>query len=125
MHAKPETANPLAPRGRPPVLVIGSPVLPTGILTLALHVVPIVLPYAALTGLVLAQLRPPAVVLALFCPMHDAARMAGRLERLGYRGRVILLAPPVPDRAMVERELRAQFPYLRLQVTVLPDLPTS
>ncbi|MFN3970608.1 MAG: hypothetical protein ACK4L4_04430 [Gemmobacter sp.] len=108
--------------GRPPLLVIASPVLPTHLLALVRHAVPVVLPYGAVTGLVLARLNPPAVAMALMCPRHDAARMARLLERLDYPGRMVLLAPPLPDRAMVLAELRAQVPGLRLSLMMLPDL---
>jgi hypothetical protein len=112
-----------ATRQRPPVIMIESPALPSRLTLLARHLVPLMLPAEAVTGTVLERLRPPAVAMALFCPVNDASRMLSRLERVGYRGRIALLSPPLPKPRMVERELRKQFPALRIWVVELPDLP--
>lgn len=108
---------------RPPVILLSSPALPGRLAALLRFHVPLVLMPEAVTPTVLARLGPPAVVLALFCPVTDPVRILLRLERAGYRGRVALLSPPLPDARMPERELRASFPRLRLWVVVLPDLP--
>lgn len=110
-------------RQRPPVIMIESPALPSRLTVLARHLVPLLLPAEAVTGTVLERLRPPAVAMALFCPANDAARLLSRLERVSYRGRVALLSPPLPRPRMVERELRGQFPKLRIWVVELQDLP--
>jgi hypothetical protein len=67
-----------------------------------------------LTARSLADLAPGLVVLPLFAASHDAAAAVERLEELGYRGRITVLAPPLPRPALVERELRALGPGARL-----------
>lgn len=106
----------------PPVIVIASPVLSAGLLTLARRMVPVLLTEAALTATLLDRLRPPAVVLALFCPVNDTMRMLDRLQGTGYRGRVLVLSPPLPDVAMVRRELERAAPGLRLRLVEVDDL---
>lgn len=80
------------------------------------------LAYAELTPGMLERLRPRAVAFALLARGQDAFQVLGRLERLGYRGRVLALAPPLPARRMVERELRAQARGLRVRVVCLAAL---
>ena len=63
------------------------------------------------------------VVFALFSVQPDAWQIAGHLIRIGFAGRVIALAPPLPNPRMVERELRAEYPSLRL--CVLMALPAG
>jgi hypothetical protein len=57
-----------------------------------------------------------AVIFALFASQPDAWQIGGHLTRTGFRGRVIALSPPLPDLHMVARELRSDFPALRLVV---------
>jgi hypothetical protein len=78
--------------------------------------------FSALTPGLLDRVQPAAVAFALFSPVQDAFQVLGRLERLGFRGRVLALAPPLPARRMVERELQAQAPMLRVRVLCLPVL---
>lgn len=118
-----EAAAPIRIAGRlPPVIVLRSRAIPSRVLALPRHVVVLSLTYGALTQRLFDRLSPPAVAVALFDPDTDVARSLTRLARLGYRGRVFVLAPPLPDAAMVEGELRAQFRSLRLRVVQLPDL---
>ena len=42
--------------------------------------------------------------------------MVEALMHLGYAGAISVIAPRLPDRAMVERELRALGPGLRLRL---------
>ncbi|MGQ0567611.1 MAG: hypothetical protein ACT4OK_21460 [Gemmobacter sp.] len=64
----------------------------------------------------IAERGAHAVVFALFARQPDAWQVCGHLRRMGYAGRVIALSPPLPNRRMVERELRADYPGLRLRV---------
>ena len=57
-----------------------------------------------------------AIVFALFATQPDAWQIGGHLTRTGFRGRVIALSPALPNRRMVEAELRADYPALRLSV---------
>ncbi len=76
----------------------------------------------AFTPAFLDQAAPAAIGLAVFAGKPDAFLVVQHLARLGYRGRVIALAPPLPRRSLVERELRAQAPGLRLRLVCLPAL---
>lgn len=99
-----------------PLVFVDSPALPPGVLTCPRHGVPIVLPFAAITAGVFDRIDPLAVGLALFCPRVDATVVLERLLRIGYRGRILVLAPPLPDPRLVQRDLAALFPALRLRV---------
>jgi hypothetical protein len=60
------------------------------------------------------------IVFALFATQPDAWQIGGHLTRIEFTGRLIALSPILPNRPMVERELRADYPALRLRV--LPAL---
>lgn len=55
----------------------------------------------------LATVLPDVVVAPLFAPNSDAVIVIGRLQSLGFGGRILILAPKLPNRRMVERELRS------------------
>lgn len=77
------------------------------------------------TAAVLAQVaarRPSAVAIALFGMTHDVLDLAEGLARAGYRGRVLALSPPLPNRRLVQRELASQVPGLRLRLITLAAL---
>ena len=61
-----------------------------------------------------------AIVFALFATQPDAWQIGGHLARTGFQGREIALSPALPNRRMVEAELRTDYPALRL--TVMPLL---
>lgn len=83
---------------------------------------PKVIAFAALTSAMIENRAPAAIALAVFGADPDAFRVLSRLARLGYAGRVLALAPPLPRRNLVERELRAQAPRLRLRVVCVAAL---
>jgi hypothetical protein len=70
----------------------------------------------------LAVLRPRAVAVALFSMSHDVLELAEGLARAGYRGRVLALSPPLPNRKLVQRELASQVPGLRLRLVTVAAL---
>ncbi|MFT4150173.1 MAG: hypothetical protein QM656_08250 [Paracoccaceae bacterium] len=74
------------------------------------------LPMARLNARTLLALHPDEIACALFAPGHDATQVVARLETMGYRGLITVVAPPLPDPRMVERELRALGPGLRLRL---------
>jgi hypothetical protein len=80
-------------------------------------------PFAALTPGLVERARPRAVVFGLFTAGLDAFQIVRRLERIGWRGRVLVLTAPLPNPRMVEQELRGQAPALRLRLIALPGLP--
>jgi galactokinase len=69
----------------------------------------------------LAENRVQGIVFALFATGPDAWQIGSQLTRAGFGGKVLALSPALPNRRMVERELRADYPALRLRV--LPILP--
>lgn len=118
-----ESVAPIRIAGRlPPVIVLRSAAIPVRLLALPRRAVVLPLAYGALTQGLVDRLRPPALALALFDPDHDVALVLKRLARLGFRGRVLVLAPPLPDARMVQDELRATFPSLRLRVVEMADM---
>ncbi|HMO07886.1 MAG TPA: hypothetical protein PKD10_09580, partial [Paracoccaceae bacterium] len=114
--ARPAAALRAAQRPARPVVFVESPAMPTGVLACPRHGVPILLPFAAITAGVFERILPMAVGLALFCPRHDATVVLDRLLRIGFRGRILVLAPPLPDARLVQRELDSLYPTLRLRV---------
>jgi hypothetical protein len=76
---------------------------------------------AAVLAIVATQ-RPRAVAIALFGMSHDVLDLAEGLARVGYKGRVLALSPPLPNRRLVQRELATQVPGLRLRLITLAAL---
>ncbi len=64
------------------------------------------LPLARIDAAVLARLAPVQVICALFDASADAMAVAERLTECGWSGRLTVLAPGLPDRRMVQRELQ-------------------
>ncbi|MFT3687594.1 hypothetical protein [Paenirhodobacter sp.] len=60
----------------------------------------------ALGETLLARLRPDIVLSPLLCDEHDIIDVARRLDRLGYRGALRALSPPLPHADMVLCEVR-------------------
>tara|TARA_R110002096_G_scaffold350602_2_gene543812 strand:+ start:4971 stop:5225 length:255 start_codon:yes stop_codon:yes gene_type:complete len=78
----------------------------------------------------LGALAPRCVIVPLFAGPFDVLTLLEQLVTARYTGRVLVLAPPLPDRAMVLAELQAHAPGLRLRLfvqhhpqssTTLPD----
>jgi hypothetical protein len=63
--------------------------------------------FADLDLALLTEAAPHTVVMPLFAGPHDALTMIERLEKLGYNGRILVIAPRLPQPRLVERELRA------------------
>lgn len=69
---------------------------------------------AELSAALIAELQPERIVLPLFAGPCDAMTVIEELEALGYRGKIVVIAPRLPKPALVERELRAAGPGERL-----------
>lgn len=67
-----------------------------------------------LNGEFLDRAAPDYVILPLFAGGYDAMTAVALLEDLGYRGRIVVLAPFLPKPDLVERELRQIGPGTRL-----------
>ena len=61
-------------------------------------------------------LKPDAIVSWLFCTRYDIFDIATRLALSGYRGRLIAVSPPLPDKTIVLRELGEAFPMLHFDI---------
>lgn len=72
--------------------------------------------FARLDSGVLDSVRPARVICALFGKDSDAMMVAERLADLGWRGRLTVLAPGLPNRRMVQQELQAIAPWIRVEV---------
>lgn len=72
--------------------------------------------FAALTPAALRDIAPATVVLPLFAAEDDALTMVETLEAMGFCGRILVIAPHLPRPDLVERELRAAGPGLRLML---------
>ena len=70
--------------------------------------------FADLTAEVLQNLGPTHIYLPLFASGYDAIAAVEVLEKLGYFGKITVIAPNLPRPRLVERELRTLGPGLRL-----------
>ena len=70
--------------------------------------------FKELTYATLKHLSPTTVVIPLFSQAADAFEMVTTLESFGYMHRIMVIAPALPNPAMVEDELRALGPHQRL-----------
>jgi len=77
--------------------------------------------FAQLDAGLLARVLPDRVLLPLLSVGHDAMAVVERLEQLGYRGQITVIAPSLPRARMVEQELQALGPGMRL--TLLTPAP--
>ena len=73
--------------------------------------------FAALTPAALESLAPNTVVIPLFGKAYDALHMVEALEKLGYTGCILAIAPALPNPAMAQSELRAAGPHHRLTLS--------
>jgi hypothetical protein len=70
---------------------------------------------SGLTTDILQSVQPTLIICPLFTADFDATTAIERLVELGYRGRVTILAPQLPNPRLVERELQG----LGLAVTLI------
>ncbi len=75
--------------------------------------------HPALTPRLLASLWPDTIAMPLLNGTTDALSHLRRLQDFGFRGRCIVLAPPLPDLKLVQNELRSQAYSLRISVLSL------
>lgn len=101
------------------VLVIEAPEALDLIARLAVAPRVMVVRFAHLTPALISQVQPDCVALPLLRPGFDALQVVERLARCGYAGKICALTTPLPDRAMVEAELRAALPGATITVIEL------
>lgn len=71
---------------------------------------------ASLDGALLEQVRPARILCPLLARDFDASLVATRLQALGYDGHLTVVSPPLPNRAMVQRELASLAPGMTVDV---------
>lgn len=76
--------------------------------------------FAALDAETLARVAPVFVICRLFAPESDAMGVAETLSALRWKGRLIVVASGVPNRAMVQREIQSGAPGVKVEL--VPEL---
>lgn len=76
--------------------------------------------FAMLDGGLLARVQPDCIILPLLKPGFDIAQALHLLTTRNYGGKVCAISQTLPDRAMVEAELRALAPALKLCLIEIP-----
>ena len=66
----------------------------------------------------IANTAPDIIVSPLFNGAFDAAELAERLDELGYEGRYVVLAPPLPHPEVIERDVLSAGPGVQVEVLV-------
>lgn len=85
--------------------------------------VPIPVAYRALDPGLILRTAPDLVMCWLFCARYDAVDVARILCACRFEGRLVIAAPALPRPALVERELRTQFPSLDILLRSPVSLP--
>lgn len=70
----------------------------------------VIIPYAQLTLAILKDHLPDSIMLPLFGDGFDAVDALARLTDLGFSGPVAVIVPPLPNLALIARELSSAAP---------------
>jgi hypothetical protein len=89
---------------------------------LPLHVTAVSVLFSALEQKLVSSVSPTKVVVPLMTRGFDAAEAIEQLGACGYRGGVWVLAPKLPNRRMVERELRSMVQGIQVEVIELDEV---
>jgi hypothetical protein len=89
---------------------------------LPLHVTAVPVMFSALEEKLVSSVAPTKVVVPLMTRNFDAAEVIELLGVCGYRGAVWVLAPKLPNRRMVERELRSMVQGIQVEVVELDEV---
>ncbi len=79
--------------------------------------------FAAFSAATLLKYRPEMILSPLTSPGFDALDVAERLQAFRYCGAFRVLAPKLPDQAMVARELRYRAPDVDCELVELNRAP--
>ncbi len=77
---------------------------------------------AGLDRSLLSRVSPDAIAFSLIGAAADATQVLSLLNGCGYVGEAIILAPRLPNRAMVARELASLAPSVALTLLETPDV---
>lgn len=89
---------------------------------LPLHITAVPISFAALEQKLVASVSPSKVVMPLMARGFDAMEAIEQLGLCGYQGPVWVLAPKLPNRRMVERELKSIVPGIQVEVIELDEV---
>ena len=106
-------------------LVIEVPKTVGFVSALPLHVTPVSIQFSALERKLVSSVAPSKVVMPLMARGFDAAEAIEQLEICGYQGMVWVLSPKLPNRRMVERELRSMVPGIQVEVIELDEVEAA
>ena len=87
-----------------------------------LHVTAVSILFSALDQKLVSSIAPSKVVMPLVARGFDAAEAVEQLGTCGYRGAVWVLAPKLPNRRMVERELKSLVAGIHIEVIELDEI---
>lgn len=76
----------------------------------------LILSLAEVCNEIVTEFKPDAVVFSLICDDQDAISVVERLDEIGYRGKCIVVAPPLPNLELIKAELNAISPALTLDL---------
>lgn len=103
-------------------LVVDVPKTVGFVSALPLHVTAVPIAFAALEQKLVASVSPTKVVMPLMTRSFDATEAIEQLGLCGYQGSVWVLAPKLPNRRMVERELKSIVAGIQVEVIELDDV---
>lgn len=103
-------------------LVIEVPKTVGFISALPLHVTAVPILFSALEQKLVSSVGPTKVVVPLMARGFDAADVMEQLASCGYQGSVWVLAPKLPNRRMVERELKTMARGIQVEVIELDEV---
>ena len=89
---------------------------------LPMNVTTVPISFSALEQKLVASISPSKVVMPLMTRGFDAAEGIEQLGLCGYQGPVWVLSPKLPNRRMVERELKSMVAGIHVEVIELDDV---
>ena len=89
---------------------------------LPVHVTAVPVLFSSLEQKLVSSVSPTKVVVPLMARGFDAADVVEQLATCGYRGAVWVLAPKLPNRRMVERELKSLASGIQVEVIELDEV---
>jgi hypothetical protein len=92
--------------------------------TLPAHVTALPISFSALEHKLVTSVAPTKVVVPLMARGFDAADVVEQLVECGYQGSLWVLAPKLPNRRMVERELRSMAAGIMVEVIEMEEVST-
>ena len=92
------------------------------IAALPVHVTAVPILFSALEQKLVSSVSPTKVVVPLMARGFDAADVVEQLASCGFQGAVWVLAPKLPNRRMVERELKSLATGIHIEVIELEEV---